>query len=177
MTTERIHNGLKPSINRRTFLKVSGTLASAAMISPVFMKSKTATAAPPNAQAVMTGETQPDAIETANDIMYSVCQMCHSRCGIRAKVKEGILIKIDGNPYHPNNRDVDENFEADRLPYDTLPGDAFRELGRMCLKGQAGIQTVYDPLRIQHPLKRVGPRNSGQWQTISWDQAFAEIAA
>jgi anaerobic selenocysteine-containing dehydrogenase len=47
----------------------------------------------------------------------------------------------------------------------------------MCLKGQSGIQTVYDPYRIQHPLKRVGSRNSGQWQTISWDQAFSEIAA
>ncbi|MDH3690767.1 MAG: molybdopterin-dependent oxidoreductase, partial [Gammaproteobacteria bacterium] len=177
MNTDKIHNGLNPSVNRRTFLKVSGTLASAAVISPVFIKSKTATAAPPNALAAMTGENLPDAIETAEDIMYSVCQMCHSRCGIRAKVKEGILIKLDGNPYHPNNRDVDENLQPDRLPYNTSPGAAFRELGRVCLKGQSGIQTVYDPLRIQHPLKRVGPRNSGQWQTISWSDAFAEIAA
>ncbi len=177
MNTERSHNGLNPSLTRRTFLKVSGMLASAAMIGPVFVKSKTATAAPLNAQSAMTGENQPDAIETAEDIIYSVCQMCHSRCGVRAKVKEGVLIKIDGNPYHPNNRDVDENFQPDRLPYDTSPGAAFRELGRMCLKGQAGIQTVYDPFRVQHPLKRVGSRNSGQWQTISWDQAFAEIAA
>ena len=103
--------------------------------------------------------------------------MCHSRCGVRAKVKEGILIKLDGNPYHPNNRDVDGNNQPDRLPYDTPPAEAFRSLGRMCLKGQAGVQTVYDPFRILHPLKRVGPRNSGQWETISWEQAFSEIAA
>ncbi len=183
MNSDTGTNRLDPSITRRTFLKVSGMLASAAMIGPGCMKSKTPDAgatvgaAPRNAQAVLTGETQPDAIETAKDIMYSVCQMCHSRCGVRAKVKEGILIKIDGNPYHPNNRDVDENLDPDRLPYNTPPEAAFKELGRMCLKGQAGIQTVYDPMRIQHPLKRVGPRNSGQWQTISWDQAFAEIAA
>jgi anaerobic selenocysteine-containing dehydrogenase len=103
--------------------------------------------------------------------------MCHGRCGIRAKVIEGVLVKIDGNPYHPNNRDVDENDVADRLPYSTTPGDAVNHLGRLCLKGQSGVQTVYDPFRIQHPLKRVGPRNSGEWETITWEQAFAEIAA
>jgi anaerobic selenocysteine-containing dehydrogenase len=125
----------------------------------------------------VTGENAPDAIEEAADIMYSTCQMCHSRCGVRAKVQQGILVKLDGNPYHPNNRDVDENFQPDRLPYATSPDSAFRELGRMSLKGQSGLQTVYDPFRIQHPLKRVGPRNSGQWESISWGQAFTEIAA
>jgi anaerobic selenocysteine-containing dehydrogenase len=88
-----------------------------------------------------------------------------------------VLIKLDGNPYHPNNRDVDGDNQPDRLPYGTSPADAVKSLGRMCLKGQAGVQTVYDPFRIQHPLKRVGPRNSGQWETISWEQAFSEIAA
>lgn len=167
-----------PNVSRRTFLKVSGVLSSAALTGPVFTRSRSAIAAPPTPGAgVVTGENLPDPIETADDIMYSVCQMCHSRCGTRAKVKEGILVKIDGNPYHPNNRDVDENFLPDRLPYNTSPSDAFRELGRLCLKGQSGLQTVYDPFRIQHPLKRVGPRNSGQWQAISWDQAFSEIAA
>ena len=161
-----------PSLNRRTFLKVSGVLASAAMAGPVFTKSE-ATASP----AVITGENPPGNIETADDIIYSVCQMCHSRCGLRAKVIEGVLVKLDGNPYHPNNRDVDENNQPDRLPYNTPPHEAVMELGRMCLKGQSGIQTVYDPFRIQHPLKRVGPRNSGQWETISWEQAFSEIAA
>jgi anaerobic selenocysteine-containing dehydrogenase len=152
-------------------LKASGALASAAMVSKVFTKSKAVANAP-----VVTGENLSDAVETADDIIYSVCQMCHSRCGIRAKVKEGVLVKLDGNPYHPNNRDVDENNQPDRLPYDTDQADAVTELGRMCLKGQAGIQTLYDPFRIQHPLKRVGPRNSGQWETISWEQAFSEIS-
>jgi anaerobic selenocysteine-containing dehydrogenase len=165
-------NCLIPALSRRAFLKVSGALASATMAGQVFTKSE-ATAAP----GLITGENDPDTIETADDIIYSVCQMCHSRCGIRAKIIEGILVKLDGSPYHPNNRDVDENNQADRLNYNTAPQDAFMELGRMCLKGQSGIQTVYDPFRIQHPLKRVGPRNSGRWETISWEQAFSEIAA
>jgi anaerobic selenocysteine-containing dehydrogenase len=162
---------LNPSVNRRTFLKVSGALASAAMASPVFTKSN-AVAAP----ALVSGENPPDGIETADDIIYSVCQMCHSRCGLRAKVIEGVLVKLDGNPYHPNNRDVDENSRLHRLANDTSPTEAVKELGRMCLKGQSGIQTLYDPFRIQKPLKRVGLRNSGQWKTIEWHQAFTEIA-
>ena len=67
--------------------------------------------------------------------------------------------------------------DANRLPYGTSTGNAANHLGRLCLKGQSGVQTVYDPFRIQHPLKRVGPRNSGQWETITWEQAFAEISA
>jgi len=165
-----------PSVNRRTFLKVSGTLASAAAMSSVFTKGKSANAAPVNSM-LKTGENLPDPIESAENIIYSVCQMCHSRCGVRAKVVDGVLVKIDGNPYHPNNRDVDANNNPDRLPYRTDPGGAYTEIGRMCLKGQSGIQTVYDPYRVQHPLKRVGSRNSGQWETISWEQAFSEIAA
>ena len=182
MNSETGTNWLSPSVDRRTFLKVSGTLASVTAAGSVFTISTSPVAAQTAAgpAGVMTGENLPDDLETAQDIIYSVCQMCHSRCGIRAKVKEGILVKIDGNPYHPNNRDVFINeaghFEPDRLSYDTPSADAFTELGRVCLKGQAGVQTVYDPFRIQHPLKRVGPRNSGEWETITWDQAFMEIA-
>jgi anaerobic selenocysteine-containing dehydrogenase len=68
---------LNPSVNRRTFLKVSGALASTAMAGPVFTKSKAA-ASP----AVITGENLPDSVEIPDDIIYSVCQMCHSRCGM-----------------------------------------------------------------------------------------------
>jgi tetrathionate reductase subunit A len=171
MSKKKENNLLNPSIHRRTFLKVSGALASAALAGQVFTKSK-ADAAP----IVSTGENMPDSVETADDIIYSVCQMCHSRCGTRAKVKEGVLVKLDGNPYHPNNRDVDGSNVPDRLPYSTDPEEAVNHLGRLCLKGQSGVQTLYDPYRIQHPLKRVGPRNSGKWETITWEQAFSEIA-
>lgn len=177
MDNETKKNWFNPELNRRSFLKVSGILASSTLVTSAFIKSKQAVAAPTPGAGVTTGETPPDLIETADDIIYTVCQMCHSRCGVRAKVKEGILVKLDGNPYHPNNRDVDGNMQPDRLPYNTSSNSAFRDLGRMCLKGQAGLQTVYDPYRIQHPLKRVGARNSGQWESISWEQAFSEIAA
>jgi anaerobic selenocysteine-containing dehydrogenase len=164
-----------PTLNRRSFLKVGGAFASAAVAGPVFHSTKSVAA--PVAPTLVTGQNEPDRVESAEDIIFSVCQMCHSRCGIRAKVQDGVLVKIDGNPYHPNNRDVDENGEHDRLAYGEDPSLNVEELGRVCLKGQAGVQTLYDPLRIRTPLKRVGTRNSGQWEPISWDQAFQEIAA
>ena len=83
MDKEKGKNWLNPRMNRRTFIKVSGVLASAAMAVPVFKKSE-AVAAP----AVATGENLPDGIETADNIIYSVCQMCHSRCGVRSAKAE-----------------------------------------------------------------------------------------
>lgn len=171
MDTSQDKSWINPEVNRRTFLQASGVLTAATMASRVFSRSEASASAP-----IVTGEVLPDPLETADDIIYSVCQMCHSRCGVRAKVIEGVLVKLDGNPYHPNNRDVDEDNNPDRLPFGTDPTSAVTELGRMCLKGQSGVQTLYDPYRIQHPLKRVGPRNSGRWEAISWEQAFSEIA-
>jgi anaerobic selenocysteine-containing dehydrogenase len=92
MNTKSEKSKLNPSVNRRTFLKVSGALASAAMVGPVFTQSKAVANT-----SVFTGENLPDAVETADDIIYSVCQMCHSRCGLRAKLKIptiGMLMKI-----------------------------------------------------------------------------------
>ena len=47
--------------------------------------------------------------------------------------------------------------------------------GTVCARGNAGIQTAYDPYRITVPLKRKGPRGSGQWQPIAWEQLIAEV--
>ena len=154
-------------LSRRDFLKASAALASATAIGAVFLEGTPA-------QAQTTGQNPPDLLETDADvsIIYSVCQMCHSRCGIQCKVKNGVLVKIDGNPYHPNNLDPDE-----MLSYATSTDDAKSVRGRLCLKGQSGIQTLYDPYRIKQPLKRVGPRGSGQWTAVTWDAALTDIAA
>ncbi len=45
-----------------------------------------------------------------------------------------------------------------------------------CQKGCSFHANLYSDQRITHPLKRVGPRGSGQWQRISWDEALTEIA-
>jgi len=83
----------------------------------------------------------------------STCLMCPARCGIIGYLEDNILVKIEGNPKDPNSR------------------------GRICAKGLAGIQHLYNPDRVVVPLKRIGARGEDKWQEISWDEAITEIAA
>ncbi|QGP93487.1 Tetrathionate reductase subunit A [Neomoorella glycerini] len=122
----------------------------------------------------------------ADSIIYTVCEQCNTHCTIKAVVQEtseGVMVrKITGNPYSQLN-----TVPFGPIPYNTPPekaakgngdvatrGRSFRG-GRTCLKGQAGIQIAYDRYRLRQPLKRVGPRGSGQFQTITWEQALQEI--
>ncbi len=82
----------------------------------------------------------------------SVCEMCFWRCPIVAKVRDGKVVKIEGNPKSPVNGT------------------------RVCARGNSGVQLLYDPDRIKYPLKRVGARGEGKWARISWDEALGEIA-
>ncbi len=154
---------LGSEVSRRAFLQGTGTLLAGVTVGNFLFKENRA-AAQQFGDPVLV-ETDPRV-----SIRYSVCQGCHSRCGIRVRVVDGILQRIDGNPFHPNNRD-------DHLPFDTDPNAAKAEPAKLCAKGLAGMQSLYDPYRLKEPLKRVGPRGSGKWQTISWEQAFREIGA
>lgn len=60
--------------------------------------------------------------------------------------------KLEGNPAHPISR------------------------GKICARGQAGVQVLYNPDRIQSPMRRVGPRGSGRFQAISWEEALTTLA-
>ena len=73
---------------------------------------------------------------------------CHGGCGILAYVKEGKLVKIEGDPDHPWNQ------------------------GRLCPRALALTQYIEHPQRLRHPLKRVGERGEGKWERISWEEAF-----
>lgn len=83
----------------------------------------------------------------------SVCQLCPAECGIRVRVVGGMAVKINGNPLNPNNQ------------------------GKTCPKGQVGLQLLYNPDRVQTPLKRVGARGEGDWQAVSWNEAIEAVAA
>jgi anaerobic selenocysteine-containing dehydrogenase len=75
-----------------------------------------------------------------------------SRCPIIGYVEQGRLTKIEGQP------------------------DSIRSLGKVCAKSQAGINQLYDPDRILHPMRRVGARGEGKWKRITWDEALGELA-
>ena len=145
---------INPTLDRRNFIKVSAALTAATMLSD-FLKHK-------EAEAVTLGENPPDPVDGGVVTRFSVCQNCHARCGLLGKIEDGILIKLDGNPYHPNNMEEDE-----RLTYSTPPSEAAMIRGRLCPKGQSGLQVLYDPYRVMHPLRRIGPRGSGKWEVIS----------
>ena len=81
-----------------------------------------------------------------------MCQLCSTICGVIGHVKEGRLIKIEGNPNDPNSR------------------------GKLCARGHAGLNHLYHPERLLYPIKRVGARGEGKWKRISWDEALDEIA-
>ena len=102
------------------------------------------------------------------NMIYSVCMNCNTGCGIKAKIQDGVLTKIDGSPYNPWAL-------FPHLPMTTTPDDAARVDGALCPKGQAGLQNLYDPYRLRKVLKRAGKRGESKWETISFDQAVTEI--
>ncbi len=87
-----------------------------------------------------------------DSVVKSHCRMCHGGCGVLVYVKDGKAVKIAGDPDCPINH------------------------GTLCSKGFGSIQLAYHPDRLTYPVKRVGPKASGQWERISWDEALDTIA-
>jgi len=108
------------------------------------------------------------ALADPENIIYTTCLQCHVDCQVKAKVWDGTLAKLTGNPYSPQNY-------LPHLPYETSLDRAARADGKLCPKGQSGIQTYYDPYRIRKVLKRVGKRGENKWQVISFDQFVQEV--
>ncbi|MDP6509634.1 MAG: molybdopterin-dependent oxidoreductase [Dehalococcoidia bacterium] len=82
----------------------------------------------------------------------SACSICYNQCGIKVHRVNGVVVKIEGNP------------------------DSALGMGRLCPRGLAGIQMLYDPHRVNHPLRRTNPEKGigvdPQWERISWDEAL-----
>ncbi|MFO1324326.1 MAG: molybdopterin oxidoreductase family protein [Burkholderiales bacterium] len=87
----------------------------------------------------------------ATDVKTTTCYMCACRCGIRVHLRDGRVRYIDGNPAHPVNQGV------------------------ICAKGASGIMKQYSPARLTQPLRRKpgAERGDGEFEPISWDEAFA----
>lgn len=125
----------------------------------------------PNSGNAVLNSARPDApyeLAKPENTLYSVCLQCNTGCGIKCKLQDGVLTKIDGNPYNPWAL-------FPHLAYKTAIEDAQPVDGSICPKGQAGLQTAYDPYRIRKVLKRAGKRGENRWKSISFEQAVAEI--
>ncbi|MFH0947033.1 MAG: molybdopterin-dependent oxidoreductase [Planctomycetota bacterium] len=83
------------------------------------------------------------------------CGQCYCMCGIKVRRQNGIVTEIEGNPDAPTGR------------------------GSICPKGLAGAQLLYDPYRVNFPLKRTNPEKGlkadAKWKRISWDEALDTI--
>ncbi len=156
-------------LTRRDFLKTSaflgGTVALASSVEGVFWKLRE------QGDGIHQLGTQGAYLRNQpENIIYSVCLNCHTACTIKGKIVDGVLVKIDGNPYSVTNR-------LPNLPYDMSPAEAARYEGKVCPKGQAGVPVLYDPYRVRKVLKRKPgtKRGEGQWVTIDFNQAVDEI--
>ncbi len=82
----------------------------------------------------------------------TICEMCFWRCGVLADVVDGRVVRVEGNPDHPLNR------------------------GRLCARGNAGVDLLDDPDRLQYPMLRTGKRGEGQFKRVSWNEALDFLA-
>ena len=84
--------------------------------------------------------------------VVSACNLDYNACGIRVKKENGIVVKIEGNPESAIGK------------------------GRLCPRGSAGLQILYDPNRVNKPLIRTNPEKGlnvdPKWKEISWDEAM-----
>ncbi len=102
------------------------------------------------AQKLIPYLVQPEEIIPGIPTYYaSACRECPAGCGVHVKVREGRPIKVEGNPDHPVNA------------------------GRLCARGQASLQGLYNPDRITTPLRRGA---NGEFEPVSWEDAEALLA-
>lgn len=87
----------------------------------------------------------------------AVCEMCHARCRVLVHAKNGQIIKVEGDRSYPLI-------------------DAIFPPTNGCMRLNGAKEWVDHPDRLNFPLKRTGEKGEGKWQTVSWDQAFDEIA-
>ncbi len=151
-------------VDRRDFLKYSaligGSVAACGAISPFLGTAR-------EADAAIVGNSAYVHHKPENQL-YSCCQQCNTNCGIKVKLRDGVIEKIEGNPYNPFNM-------TPQIPENTPIAEAALIEGSLCPKGHAGIQTLYDPYRIVQVLKRTGKRGENKWKTVPFDQAVQEI--
>jgi thiosulfate reductase/polysulfide reductase chain A len=128
---------MKKNLSRREFLKL-GTATTAALAAGKFIPPIVAQAA--RETGLLNDE--------GDGYIPSMCEMCVWRCGLLAKVKDGRVVKLEGNPNHPHSK------------------------GKLCPRGQSGLMNTYDPDRVLTPLIRVGERGQGLFRKASWEEAL-----
>lgn len=90
--------------------------------------------------------------ESLTTTAKTVCRMCHGGCGALVEITDGVPTSITGDPHNPTSR------------------------GYFCIKGKASLDLLTSTQRLRTPLARTGPRGTGNYRPISWDEALDEVA-
>ena len=138
----------KTSLTRRSFVKVSALAGAAAAVGASMAGCMQDAAS--EEELAGTG----DAVSSTEGLtrVRTSCHGCIQMCPAIAYMKDGVVVKLEGDPEAPVSR------------------------GSLCIKGLNQLHTMYSPRRILHPLRRAGERGENKWEVISWDEAITEAA-
>lgn len=131
----------KLALSRRYFLQSASAVAAMSGLPMGLVKESRA--ATPQKTLDATGETK---------VVKTACRGCIHNCAVLAHVRNGRVIKVEGNPEFPMTH------------------------GALCAKGLSAIQALYHPNRNKYPMIRVGKRGENKWKRISWKEAIDILA-
>ncbi len=124
------------------------------------------------------GELHPN---PAQRVANTMCLGCWTLCGVRARIdnERDQIVRILGNPYHPLSARHHIDFKTP-VKQALLATSGYQEGGldgrsTACARGNAMLEQLDSPQRVTRCLKRVGPRGSGRWQSIPFEQLVAEV--
>lgn len=132
-------------ISRRSFLEATALSGAAAVFSHPLSGGLVSTASAAEAPIAAAAEEETKIVKTC-------CRACIHNCGVLAHVRNGRVVKLEGNPEYPMSK------------------------GALCAKALSGVSALYHPNRNKYPLLRVGKRGENKWRRISWNEAIDIIA-
>jgi anaerobic selenocysteine-containing dehydrogenase len=95
----------------------------------------------------------PPAASGTFEVLGACPHDCPDTCSLVTSVQDGVAIKVHGNPNHSHTGGV------------------------LCTKVSRYTERSYHPERLLHPLRRTGPKGSGQYEQVGWDEALSDIAS
>ncbi len=144
-------------MERRNFFKLIGTASGAAL---------TGACGKPGQELIPLLVPEKEIVPGVEEWHPSVCRECSAGCGTIVRVMEAEReIELESEKVRQRVAAI-KKIEGN--PLDPVSG------GRLCARGQAGLQSLYNPDRLRGPQKRSGERGAGEFEPISWDEALKE---
>lgn len=186
--TNLLTQAISKKITRRSFIKWSSAIGATATMSGLVMNTGAKLASAGSSYVPMAAK--PEDGGTIVEWRPSCCLVCHGWCFIAVGVDQnGHVRKIEGAGGQPKKYSTGNLIKPHGAATQTKPddanhiptGDGFlpfgpHNKGRICAKGNNGMEHLYDPDRIKYPLERVGDRGSGKWRRVSWAYALKKMA-